>query len=316
MLRVLLVKTSSLGDIVHNFPVASDIRQNFPDAMIDWVAEEPFAQLAQMHPAVRRVIPVAVRRWRKNVLGPKTWSEVSEFRRLSRSEQYDAIIDTQGLIKSALVARTAKGRLHGFDSSSAREPLAARFYDARHHVSRAEHAVARNRLLAAAALGYRPQLQVDYGVRVAETGHVKRRDCLFLHGTSRPDKLWPENAWVILGRQLHALGFSVVLPWGSDAERRRSDLLASAIPGARVPGRMTIAQMAELMRSCAFMVGVDTGLLHLGAALGRPVVALFTATDPMKTGVYGAEMARNLGHIGKTPLPDEVQTALAGLKVL
>jgi heptosyltransferase-1 len=316
MLRVLLVKTSSLGDVVHNFPVASDIRQKFPDASIDWIVEEPFVSLVQMHPEVRRVIPVAVRRWRKSVLGPKTWSEVGEFRRLSQSEHYDAIIDSQGLIKSAVVARMAKGRLHGFDAASAREPLATRLYDVRHHVARGEHAVVRNRLLAAAALGYRLEPEVNYGIHAMAICGTERRFCVFLHGTSRSDKLWPEDDWVALGRQLNSMGISVILPWGSDTEQRRSVSLAAAIPGSSVPGRMTIAQMAELMRSSAFIVGVDTGLTHLAAALGCRVAALFVASDPRKTGVHGAALARNLGRIGSAPLSQDVMDALVELKVL
>ncbi len=267
-----------------------------------------------MHPEVRRVIPVAMRRWRKNVLGPKTWSEVGEFRRLSQSEHYDAIIDTQGLIKSAVVARTAKGRLHGFDAASAREPLATRLYDVRHHVARGEHAVVRNRLLAASVLGYRLEPAVNYGIPAMATRGVERKACVFLHGTSRSDKLWPEDAWVTLGRKLNSMGISVILPWGSDAELRRSESMAAAIPGSSVPGRMTIVQMADLMRSSAFIVGVDTGLTHLAAALGCRVAALFVASDPRKTGVHGAVLARNLGRIGAAPLPQEVMDALMELK--
>lgn len=316
MLRVLLVKTSSLGDVVHNFPMATDIRRKFPDALVDWVVEEPFVPLVQMHPAVHRAVPVAVRRWRRSLLGPKTWSEVAEFRRLSQSELYDAIIDSQGLIKSAVVARLAKGRLHGFDAGSAREPLATRLYDVRHHVSRGEHAVTRNRLLAASALGYRFDLEVDYGIRTRAGGSVDSSACLFLHGTSRSDKLWPMESWIALGCELSSMGVHVVLPWGSDAERRRSEMLAEAIPGARVPARMSIAELAGLMRSSAFVVGVDTGLTHLAVALGVPVAALFVASDPVKTGVHGAASALNLGNIGSPPESREVLDALAGLKVL
>src|SRR2546422_6848893 len=145
MKRILIVKTSSLGDVVHNLPVASDIRRHFPDAGIDWVVEEPYAPLVGLHSAVRRVIPVALRRWRRRPLGRSTWREIGEFRQLFRTVRYDAIIATQGLLKSALIARAAKGRHHGFDAGTAREPLAARFYDVTHHVPLSQHAVPRNR---------------------------------------------------------------------------------------------------------------------------------------------------------------------------
>lgn len=318
MLRVLLVKTSSLGDVIHNLPVATDVRRHFPDAAIDWVVEEPFLPLARMHPAVRRVIPVAVRRWRRQVLGPSTWKEMAEFRRLSQAEFYDAIIDTQGLIKSALVARAARGRRHGFDADSAREPLAARLYDARHHVARGQHAVVRNRLLAAAALGYRIDTPADYGLSLpaASVQETERRRCVMLHGTSRADKLWPIESWIDLGVRLDAAGIDCVLPWGSDAERGRSEAIAAAVPRAVVPRRMTLVEVAGLLSSSDMVVGVDTGITHLAGALGRPVVALFSASDPALTGVYGAQRSRNLGHIGTPAMPKDVVEALSGLQAL
>src|SRR5215831_7031601 len=184
MKKVLLVKTSSLGDVVHNLPVATDIRRYLPEARIDWVVEEPYAALVALHPAVHRVIPVAFRRWRRGLLGHRTWKEIAEFRRLSQAETYDAVVDTQGLMKSAVLARAARGRHHGFDAASAREPLAARLYEVTHHVPRAQHAVRRNRQLAAAALGYRVSDGVDYGIR-ATGGLPAQAYAALLHGSSR-----------------------------------------------------------------------------------------------------------------------------------
>ena len=160
MVKVLLVKTSSLGDVVHNLPVATDIRRRFPDARIDWAVEE--APLVALHPAVASVIPVAIRRWSRRPLGRSTWAEIGALRGLFRNHEYDAVIDTQGLVKSALLARAARGRRHGFDSGSAREPVASRFYDVKHHVARHLQAVVRNRLLAASALGYRIEAPADF----------------------------------------------------------------------------------------------------------------------------------------------------------
>ena len=136
MLKVLLIKTSSLGDVVHNLPVAGDIRRRFPEARIDWVVEEAYAPLVALHPSVAGVIPVAIRRWRSRPLGASTWSEILDLRRRFRKQPYDAVIDTQGLIKSALLARAARGRRHGFDAACAREGFAARLYDVTHHVAR------------------------------------------------------------------------------------------------------------------------------------------------------------------------------------
>ncbi|MBI2317716.1 MAG: lipopolysaccharide heptosyltransferase I [Betaproteobacteria bacterium] len=314
MLKVLLVKTSSLGDVVHNLPVATDIRARFPDACIDWAVEEAYAPLVRLHPAIRRVIPVAIRRWRQRLLGPATWAEIAVLRRMFRSERYDAVIDTQGLIKSALLARIARGRHHGFDAASAREALAARFYEVTHHVERDQHAVLRNRALAASALGYRAEAGAGCGIDAATA--AREGFAVLLHSTSRADKLWPEERWVALGRELEAAGRRCVLPWGSEEERRRSARIASLLGDALVPGGMPIDELAALLSRASAVIGVDTGLTHLAAALGVPVAAIYGGTDPALTGVYGAPRARNLGAPGRVPEVAEVSAALRELGVL
>src|SRR5919204_72922 len=164
--KVLFVKTSSLGDVVHQLPAVSDAARKLPGVEIDWIVEQPFAGVAAMHAAVRRVIPVQLRRWRARWWRRATWAEIADFRRAVRAERYDAVVDTQSLVKSALISSCALGPRHGMDAASAREPLAARFYAHRHAVPRALHAVERNRILSAAALRYSPDGPLDYGVQV------------------------------------------------------------------------------------------------------------------------------------------------------
>lgn len=315
MPRILFVKTSSLGDVVHHCPAVSDVVRQAPGATIDWVVEEAFAGVAAMHRAVRRVIPVALRRWRGSLWRASTWREFAAFRRALGAERYDFVIDSQGLLKSALLARLARGERHGLDSQSAREPLAARLYDRRHAVPRSLHAVERNRRLTAAALGYALQGECDYGLSVeAEAGLGPQGPyAVLLTMTSRADKLWPEARWTELARALAERGVRAVLPWGSAIERARSERLAGTVEGARVPERMDIAELARLMRGARGVVGVDTGLAHLAAALGVPAVGVFCGSDPALTGLYGSARARNLGAAGAPPAPAEVLAALEAL---
>jgi heptosyltransferase-1 len=301
--RILFVKTSSLGDVIHNCPAVSDVARQVPGAEIDWVVEEPFAEVASLHPAVRRVIPVAIRRWRSEVLSTGTWSEFGGFRRLLRAERYDAVIDTQGLLKSALVALNARGARHGFDAASAREPVAARLYEHHHAVSGALHAVERNRALAGAALGYAPAAPCDYGLRAPQGAPLQVRApyAILLTMSSREDKLWPEEHWRSLGGALEARGVHCLLPWGSDEERRRCARIASAIRGAMVPRHLSLSELASLVRDARCVVGVDTGLTHLAAALQVPALAVFCGSEPSLTGLHGAGRVANLGAMGRPP---------------
>lgn len=316
-MRILLVKTSSLGDVIHNLPVASDIRRRIPDAHIDWVVEEGFVEIPRLHPAVRRVLPVAVRRWRKALLAPATWREIGAFRRAARrpasADSYDAVIDTQGLVKSALLASQAQGPKLGYAADSAREPLSARFYDRRFSIPKALHAVERNRRLAAAALGYRlDDLPLDYGI----TAPPLQADWLpageyavLLTATSRADKEWPEEYWRGLGMALIATGLRCVLPGGSAAERVRAARLAQSLGRAVATPAMNLTDLAGLLAGASIVIGVDTGLVHLAAALGRPTLALYCASDPALTGVLADTPHANLGARGSPPSAAEVVSA-------
>lgn len=316
MPRILFIKTSSLGDVVHNCPAVSDVARCVPGAVVDWIVEDAFAEIAALHPSVRRVIPIGVRRWRSDLLSPATWSEFAAFRKALRAERYDAVIDSQGLVKSALVAAMALGRRHGFDRASAREPFAAHFYDNVHAVPPGLHAVERNRRLAAAALGYAVPEGCDYGLRADGEPPIRTRTsyALLLTMTSRDDKLWPEEHWRSLGGWLEARGVHCLLPWGTEEERRRCGRIATAIPGAVVPQHLSLAGLARLARSAHCVVGVDTGLAHLAAALNVPVVGLYSGSDPALTGLYGNGRVLNLGGVGKPPAVAQVQAALEAMQ--
>jgi heptosyltransferase-1 len=308
-MRILLVKTSSLGDVIHNLPVVSDLHRSFPHAQIDWCVEESFADIPRLHPAVQEVIPVAVRRWRKNLTRLATWQEIGDLRRRLGKTPYDYILDTQGLLKSALIARQAHGKHCGYAAEAAREPVAARFYDNTFVIPRNVHAVERNRWLAAAAFDYPVDLPLDYGIvspDIELPWLAAGRYAVLLTATSRDDKLWDEASWIELGGALINRGLSPVLPSGSAAERQRVERIAAAVDGAIVAPPLTLRELAALIGRSALAIGVDTGLAHLAAALRIPTIALYMTTDPALTGVLGTGFFRNLGQPGRPPLTSEV----------
>ncbi|MHB1427861.1 MAG: lipopolysaccharide heptosyltransferase I [Rhodocyclaceae bacterium] len=315
-MRLLLVKTSSLGDVIHNLPVASDIRRALPQAEIDWVVEENFAEIPRLHPAVGGVIPVAMRRWRKAPFAASTWREFAAYRRAVRQAHYDAIIDTQGLAKSALLAAQARGKKYGH--ARPREGLAALGYDVAIDIARNQNAVLRNRQLAAAALGYAlDDLPLDYGIAAPplQAGWLKGGEyAVLLTATSRADKEWPEHDWHELGAALNARELACVLPGGSDPERQRAARIAQSLERAIAAPAMNLADLAGLMAGARIVIGVDTGLVHLAAALGRPTLAIYCASDPALTGVLGTAPHVNLGRPGEPP--DAAAVVAAALPLL
>jgi heptosyltransferase-1 len=297
---LLFVKTSSLGDVVHNMPAVTDARRRWPDAHIGWVIEEAFAPLARLHPGVDEVIAVATRRWRGSLLSPATWRDVATFRGALQARNYDRVVDTQGLLRSALIAAQARGKHHGYDRASIREPLASWFYDVRHAVAKNQHAVLRNRALAGLSLDFDPSDVIDYGLpRRAKASPVPY--AVLLHGTSRADKEWRESNWIGLGQALRRKGLGILLSWGTEAERARSERLAGAIKGAEVVPRRPLDETAQVIANAALVVGVDTGLLHLAAAYAVPLIGVFIATDPKLTGPIGPGPIEIVGGKGDYP---------------
>lgn len=317
-MRLLIVKTSSLGDVIHALPVVTDLCRAFPELVVDWCVEESFAAIPALHPGVSRILPVAVRRWRKHLFSANTWREMRAFRRQLRATDYDAVLDLQGLLKSALIARQACGPVCGYAAEAAREPLAARFYDATSVIPKNLHAIDRNRWLTAASLnlplGEVLERGLDYGIDAPSltVDWLPAAPYLVaLTATSRDDKLWPEDRWIALGHALQAQGQRLVLPAGSPSERQRAQRLADAIPDALAAPPLSIGQLAGLMRGAVAAIGVDTGLTHLAAALNKPTVAIYTGSDPGLTGVLAASPFRNLGGQGQCPEVAAVLSALS-----
>lgn len=312
--NIVLIKTSSLGDVLHNLPVVTDILRHQPDARIDWMVEESFAALPRLHPGVQQAVPVAVRRWRKSWWASR--HEVSTLCRQLRERHYDLALDTQGLLKSAIFTHCTHTLRCGHAWDSAREPLASLFYDRKFSIRKDLHAVERNRQLAAAALGYQLIGEPDYGLRTPDIALPwlgTRPYAVLLHATSRDDKLWDEKNWVALGKHLHQAGHAAVLPWGNDKEKARAERLASLIPDAICAPRLSLEEAAALLGKARAVIGVDTGLSHLAAALDVPTVGIYTATDPGLTGLYAGERAVNLGGKDAAPALDAVLDALGKL---
>ncbi len=318
---ILIVKTSSLGDLVHTMPMITDIVREVPDARIDWVVEEAFAEIPRLHPRVEQIIPIATRRWRKAPWRAQVWRELGAFTRRLREPHYDFVIDAQGLIKSAVIARAARRPVYGRDRASIREPLATVFYRHRLSVPKGRHAVWRNRMLAAQVFGYSvPENHVDYGMRVpaGEKPPLPANYVLCIHGCSDAARWWPNENWVALCGHLLQAGLTPVLPWGNAAEERNAKVIAAGCTGAVLAPRLTLLQLARAITEARAVIGVDTGPLHLSMGLARPTVAIFTYTDPKLSGAMGVATpwGANVGHIGVIPTVTEVLAAAATVGVL
>ncbi|NIY49744.1 lipopolysaccharide heptosyltransferase RfaC [Cedecea colo] len=305
-MRVLIVKTSSMGDVLHTLPALTDAAKAIPGIRFDWVVEEGFAQIPTWHPSVDKVIPVAIRRWRKNWFSAPVKAERKAFYQALHARQYDAVIDAQGLIKSAaLITRKAYGVKHGMDWNSAREPLASLFYSRKHHIAKAQHAVERIRELFAKALGYtKPQSQGDYAIAqhfLSNLNDNAGRYVVFLHATTRENKHWPETHWRELIRLLKDTGLRIKLPWGAPHEEARAKRLAEGFDYVDVMPRMSLEEVARTLAGAKFVVSVDTGLSHLTAALDRPNVTLYGPTDPGLIGGYGKNQVALESKDGKMP---------------
>jgi heptosyltransferase I len=288
-MRVLIIKMSSLGDVLHTFPALTDAQKAIPNIQFDWVVETDFADLPPCHPAVNKVIPIAFREMRKQPLSALLGKPWKQFKKTLQSTHYDLVIDAQGLIKSGLITWLAKGKKTGLDKASLREPLARFAYHEHHRVDPTLHAIARVRQLFASALGYAfhdntPEFGLDRNALMASSTE-QAKTIMLLHGTTWDTKLWPEAYWCQLTTLLKENGFKVVLPWGSSEEKARAERIATH--GATVLPKQSLSDVMRAIANMRAIVAVDTGLGHVAAAFGVPMVSLYGPTDPLRTGAIG-----------------------------
>lgn len=309
-MRLLVVKTSSMGDVVHALPVIADLHRAQPDAQVDWLVEAPFAAIPQLCPGVARVLPMSWRKWRRALFSGATWRAMGALRDELRGARYDLVLDLQGLLKSALWARQAAAPVAGYDRASAREGAASFFYARTANVPRTLHAVDRNRRLAAAHLGYAlPPGVPDFGLArpgvMPAAWKPRGAYAVLIPNASRPEKLWPERHWIAVGRKLSEAGLRPVVLWGRDAEQTLAERIAEGCDGD-VPPFLKVGEMAAVLAGAAQVVGLDTGFSHLAAAYGRPTIGIYCDHEPGLAGITGPGPVASLGGKGQVPGKVEV----------
>ncbi|HEU4852227.1 MAG TPA: lipopolysaccharide heptosyltransferase I [Telluria sp.] len=320
-MKILLVRVSSLGDVLHNMPIVADIHRNFPTAEIDWVVEEGYVSLVRMNPGVRRIIPWALRRWRKSLFKPETRAEIKAFFQHLRAEQYDYVFDTQGLLKTGIIMGAARahnkvGMANGSEGSGY-EGISRIFHSSSIPTAPRTHAVQRGRIVAARALGYSPDEPADFGLPPpraddARPAWMPPQDyAVFFHGTARAAKKWAHANWVAVGRALAPK--PVLLAWGSPAEKADAEALAAELPNAVVLPKLSMDEAVQLARHASLVVGVDTGLTHIAAAFVRPTIELYCDSPKWKTEGNWSPNIVNLGDLGSPPSVDEVLDAVRRL---
>jgi heptosyltransferase-1 len=334
--KILLVKLSSLGDVLHNLPIVWDLRARLPDARIDWVVEEGYVHLLEPllskgeFKGIDRIIPFGLRRWKKNLLKLDTWKQFFSFKAQLQAMQYDHVIETQGLLKSALVCALADksqgavvAGLANATQYSGYEPIARWFYNRSVEVPTDCHAVDRSRWVMCSALDW-PLISrtttlafytESFSQELSEKNiaGLRKPYVLFFHSTAREAKRWSNHNWIMLGQALASRGYQVVLPWGSPAERLVSARLAKEIPGALVPPAFSIEDTFSVIAHAVLTIGVDTGLTHLAAVLGKPTVEIYCDSPRWKTEGYWAKNICNVGDIGAPPSASEVVDASLSL---
>ncbi|MGH8854045.1 MAG: lipopolysaccharide heptosyltransferase I [Telluria sp.] len=322
-MKILLVRVSSLGDVLHNLPMVADLLRHHPGATIDWVVEEGYTSLVRLNPHVRKIIPWGLRRWRKSLGKAQTRAEIKAFFRLLREEEYDVVFDTQGLLKTGIIMGAARVRRGGKkvglangSEGSGYEGISRVFHTDSIPLSPRTHAVARGRMVAGAALGYAVDSAPDFGLPAPQAAlrpsFLPPEDyAVFFHGTAREAKKWPREHWIALGQALAPM--PVLLPWGSPGELAEAEALAASLPNARVLPKLSMMDAVSVAQHARLAVGVDTGLTHIAAAFLRPTVEIYCDSPKWKTEGNWSDRIVNLGDLGAPPGAPEVIAAARGL---
>ncbi|MFZ6724070.1 lipopolysaccharide heptosyltransferase I [Undibacterium sp. MH2W] len=322
-MKILLIRVSSLGDVLHNMPVVDDLHRHCKGAQIDWVVEEGYVNLVRLHPGVRKIIPFGLRRWRKSLFSAGTRAEMKQFYQQVRAEEYDLVIETQGLLKTGIIMGMARvvaggkkvGLANGTEGSGY-EGISRLFHDLSVPVDRRTHAVLRGRLVAAAAAGYAVETPASFGL-LAPGGHPTwlptQPYAVFFHGTAGAAKKWARAHWIQVAAALARDDLPVLLPWGNAAEKAEAEAMALAMPNATVLPALSMQEATLLAQSAALTVGVDTGLTHIAAAYETPTVEIYCASPKWKTEGNWSDKIINLGDAGVPPSAEEVITAVKQL---
>lgn len=311
--RILIVRLSSLGDIVHTYPMIDDIKQKFPDCTIDWLVDENFSELVKLNTLVDKVVSIPLRNWKKNKF--KLLSNICEWRKTLPNLTYDYIIDSQGLLKSALLAKCFKGPTYGLGINSVREKVASVFYKNKIETGKNHLAITKNRLLAAAIFNYEIDTsKAGFGLKNSKfnaTGlDINSKYIIFFHATSKDSKKLNIQKWAELAEYLiKEKRVAIVLPYGSIREKEESMAIKELIKSTDVivPVRkLDYKDLSQLIQSSEFVFGVDTGLIHLANALNKKLIAIYVDTNPEKTGIFESDIAKNIGNTNLQPTVKEL----------
>lgn len=311
-MKILLVRMSSMGDLVHTLPAIEDLSKKCPDIELHWLCEASFDAIARMHPFVKKVHTLSWRAWRKNIVSRETWKKIASLKALLKSENYDAVLDAQGLIKSAIFAKFANAEVWGFDYSSAREGVASWFYNRKIKISKNQHIIPRNRQLFASAFDYvlsdMPNVSFgNFDEQIERLDFLPAKYNIALTATSADSKLWAEENWRTLFVSTHQKdGLPILLPFGSIREQERANRIARDLPFVSVCPKLELKEVINLLQNSHSVIGVDTGLLHIANALNIPTVGIFTTSNPNKTGIQTTQFSENIGGNGVVPSVDQV----------